>query len=61
VCALLDRDGHVTEKIGTELESGYIFRIRIKIFGKSRIRYEWFGVYRMYVKVGTEPDPESKI
>jgi len=33
---------------GAGLESGYIFRIRIQI--RMQIRYEWYGLYRMYVK-----------
>jgi len=28
-----------------DLKSGYIFRIRIWIFGKSRIRCEWYMMY----------------
>jgi len=33
--------------------SGYIFRVRsgprFEFLGKSQIRYEWYGVYRMCV------------
>jgi len=39
---------------GADSESGYTFRNRILIFGKNqirtRIRYVWYDVYKMYVK-----------
>jgi len=58
---------NVPAPLGTEPESGYIFRIRIWIFGKNRIR-SGFSMYgMMYIecmwkhgRVGTEPDPVSE-
>jgi len=36
-----------TTEMGTDPESGYIFGSGFKFSGKIRIRYVWYGVYRM--------------
>jgi len=50
----------MTAEMGTEPEPkrirspatffGSVFGSRFEFLGKIRIRYEWYGVYRMYVK-----------